>query len=68
MAQKTSQITIYSADWCAFCHAAKDYLDKKGIAYKDLNVDSDRKIAEEAMKIAGKMCIYTNDKVTIEEL
>jgi len=29
---------------------------------------SDRQIAEEAMKIAGKMCIYTNDKVTIEEL
>jgi ATP-dependent HslUV protease, peptidase subunit HslV len=27
-----------------------------------------RKIAEEAMKIAGKMCIYTNDRVTIEEL
>jgi ATP-dependent HslUV protease subunit HslV len=27
-----------------------------------------RQIAEEAMKIAGKMCIYTNDMVTIEEL
>jgi len=27
-----------------------------------------RQIAEEALKIAGKMCIYTNDKVTIEEL
>ena len=27
-----------------------------------------RAIAEEAMKIAGKICIYTNDKVTIEEL
>jgi ATP-dependent HslUV protease subunit HslV len=27
-----------------------------------------RQIAEEAMKIAGRMCIYTNDKVTIEEL
>jgi ATP-dependent HslUV protease, peptidase subunit HslV len=27
-----------------------------------------RKIAEEAMKIAGKMCIYTNDAVMIEEL
>jgi len=27
-----------------------------------------RRIAEEAMKIAGKMCIYTNEKVTIEEL
>jgi len=27
-----------------------------------------RQIAEEAMKIAGKMCIYTNDSVTFEEL
>ena len=27
-----------------------------------------RQIAEEAMKIAGRMCIYTNDRVTIEEL
>jgi ATP-dependent HslUV protease subunit HslV len=29
---------------------------------------SPREIAEEAMKIAGRMCIYTNDKVTFEEL
>ena len=29
---------------------------------------SAKQIAEEAMKIAGKVCIYTNDKVTIEEL
>jgi ATP-dependent HslUV protease, peptidase subunit HslV len=29
---------------------------------------SAREIAEEAMKIAGKVCIYTNDKITIEEL
>src|ERR1051325_2302498 len=29
---------------------------------------SARQIAEEAMKIAGKICIYTNDRVTIEEL
>src|SRR5438445_11707639 len=27
-----------------------------------------RKIAEESMKIAGKICIYTNDNVTVEEL
>jgi ATP-dependent HslUV protease, peptidase subunit HslV len=29
---------------------------------------SAREIAEESMKIAGRMCIYTNDKITIEEL
>ena len=27
-----------------------------------------RKIAEEAMKIAGKICIYTNEDFTVEEL
>jgi ATP-dependent HslUV protease subunit HslV len=27
-----------------------------------------RKIAEEAMRIAGKICIYTNDQLTVEEL
>lgn len=29
---------------------------------------SAREIAEQAMKIAGKMCIYTNESVTFEEL
>ena len=48
------QVTIYSATWCAFCHAAKDYLDKKGVKYTDKDVDSDRTIAEEAMKLSGQ--------------
>lgn len=54
MAQNNPQITIYSATWCAFCHAAKDYLDKKGTAYVDKDVDSDRSIAEEAVKLSGQ--------------
>jgi ATP-dependent HslUV protease subunit HslV len=29
---------------------------------------SARQIAEEAMKIASKICIYTNERITIEEL
>ena len=29
---------------------------------------STREIAEESMKIASRMCIYTNDRITIEEL
>lgn len=37
-------------------------------ALADYTKLSPREIAEEAMKIAGRMCIYTNDKVTVEEL
>jgi glutaredoxin-like YruB-family protein len=54
MSQTAPQVTVYSATWCAFCHAAKDYLDKKGVAYTDKDVDSDRAIAEEAMKVSGQ--------------
>ena len=54
MANTDPQVIIYSATWCAFCHAAKDYLDKKGVAYTDKDVDSDRAIAEEAMKVSGQ--------------
>ena len=44
------------------------YAQAAALALADHTELSARQIAEEAMKIAGKMCIYTNDKVTIEEL
>jgi ATP-dependent HslUV protease, peptidase subunit HslV len=45
-----------------------NYAQAAAQALADHTELSARQIAEEAMKIAGKMCIYTNDKVTIEEL
>ena len=44
------------------------YATSAATALSDHTQLSARQIAEEAMKIAGKVCIYTNDKVTIEEL
>ncbi len=35
--------------------------------YRNTELDA-RKIVEEAMKIAGEICIYTNHNITIEEL
>ena len=54
MTATNPQVTVYSATWCAFCHAAKDYLDKKGVAYTDKDVDNDRANAEESVKISGQ--------------
>ena len=45
----------------AFALAAARALEK----YTDLNA---REIVQEAMQIAGKICIYTNDNISIEEL
>lgn len=45
-----SKVTVYSADWCAFCHAAKAYLDKIGVKYTDKNVEHDVAFAREAVE------------------
>lgn len=57
----TPNVTIYSASWCAFCHAAKEYLDKKGVKYTEKDVDSDRAIAEESMRLSGQTGIPVLD-------
>ena len=44
------------------------YAQSSAQALADHTELSARQIAEEAMKIAGKMCIYTNENVTFEEL
>jgi len=61
MADTTPNITIYSATWCAFCHAAKDYLDKKGVAYTDLDIEADRSAAQAVVDKSGQMGIPVLD-------
>jgi len=57
----TPQVTVYSATWCAFCHAAKDYLDSKHIAYVDKDVDSDKTYMQESVDKSGQMGIPVLD-------
>jgi glutaredoxin-like YruB-family protein len=54
-------ITIYSASWCAFCHAAKDYLDKLKVNYTDKDVDNDPAAAEESITKSNQMGIPVID-------
>ena len=35
------KITVYSTDPCSFCARAKDLLDKRGIAYEEVNLAKD---------------------------
>lgn len=42
-------VTVYSATWCAFCHAVKDYFDKLGVKYTDKDVEKDPQAGLEAV-------------------
>jgi glutaredoxin 3 len=56
-----SSIIVYSATWCAFCHAAKDYFDKLGVAYEDRDVESDPNYATESVTKSGQRGIPVID-------
>lgn len=56
-----STVTIYSATWCAFCHAAKQYLDKLGVKYDDKDVDADQQNALAAVTKSGQRGIPVLD-------
>lgn len=57
----TPRVTIYSADWCGFCQAAKQYLDRAGVKFSEKNVDEKREYAEEAMQKSGQTGIPVLD-------
>lgn len=61
MSDTNSKITVYSADWCAFCHAAKEYFDKLGVKYTDKNVEKDPKAGLEAVDKSGQRGIPVID-------
>lgn len=56
-----ANVTIYTADWCAFCHAAMDYLDKKGVKYTDKDVEKDPEAMKAAIDKSGQRGIPVLD-------
>lgn len=54
-------VTVYSAPWCSFCHAAKDYLDKLGVTYTVKDVDEDPDAAAESVEKSGQRGIPVID-------
>ena len=54
-------VEVYSADWCAFCHAAKQYFDKLGVKYTDKNVEHDPQFLNESVQKSGQMGIPVID-------
>ncbi len=61
MNDAANKVTVYSADWCGFCHAAKQYFDKLGVKYTEKNVEADPAFAQEAVEKSGQMGIPVID-------
>ena len=54
-------ITIYSTRACAFCHAAKQYLEGRGIAFDEIKVDEIPDGAQKLMDKSGQLGVPVID-------
>lgn len=54
-------VIIYSTPTCPYCHKAKEYLEKKGVAFEDVDVSADAQRQQEMVEKSGQMGVPVLD-------
>ncbi len=42
----TAELVMYSTTWCGYCVRLKHFMDREGIAYREVNIEHDDDAAE----------------------
>lgn len=50
-----NDITVYTTNTCPYCTMLKNFLDDKGVAYKEVNVQQDPIAAQRLVNATGQM-------------
>jgi mycoredoxin len=48
-----AEIKMYTTTWCGDCRHAKRFLDARGVAYEEINIEETDGAAERVMSING---------------
>ena len=68
MTEKAHSVTVFSTQTCHWCVRAKDYLDRNGVSYKDVNVGEDQVAASHMVMKSGQMGVpqlWIDDEVVV---
>lgn len=60
-----NQVKILTSPTCSYCHAAKDLLQREGIAYQEVDALKDREQAQQLLIQSGQRTvpqIFINEK------
>ncbi len=60
-AKAQKRVTVYSTPTCTYCNKLKQYLDKHGIRYTDINVAADMNAAREMVNRSGQQGVPQTD-------
>jgi glutaredoxin 3 len=50
-------VVIYLTGWCPYCQRARALLSKKGIQFREIDVDDDPKLREEMVARSGRRTV-----------
>ena len=50
----SKSVVMYSTSWCGYCKKAKRYFRKKNIAFREYDIEKDKKAARAYKKIKGR--------------
>jgi glutaredoxin 3 len=50
-------VTVYTGKNCPYCVRAKQLLNQKGIAFKEIDISLDQGLEKEMTRITGKMTV-----------
>jgi len=51
------EIVMYASGWCPYCDQARRLMTKKGLAFKEIDVDEDAKLREEMIARSGRRTV-----------
>jgi mycoredoxin len=49
----TAPMTIYSTQWCGYCHRLMRQLDREGVGYEVVDIEHDATAADYVMSVNG---------------
>ena len=50
-------VVVYLAGWCPYCERARSLLSKKGIQFREIDVDDDPRLREEMIARSGRRTV-----------
>ncbi len=60
-AKPQKRVTVYSTPSCPYCNKLKQYLNKHGIRYTDINVAANKQAADEMVRRSGQRGVPQTD-------
>jgi glutaredoxin len=49
------EVTLYSVDWCGWCHLARAWLEEHAVSYQEIEVPDLQQERHEVLKISGQL-------------